>query len=314
MSESLKATKVPVFRKGMLYTDWRKEVEIWRATNDLRKVNKQVQAGLLFESLQGKQRETVLSELTVAEITGENGLQNIFTKLDAYFEGNKTKNAFQAHDDLMSFRRNSATSMEDFLIEFQLKVNKVEAAGTALPDGVLGYTLLNCANLSHDKVEICRATCTDLNFNTVKAQLEKIGLGSKQMSSSGDFSVNSEGSSNIKVENAYFGNCNPNNMNNNSSDSDSNECDDIYFSSAQWRQRNKFHKYQSQQLTSGNSQSSFQLNPTDKFGHVMGCDKCKCVYHWIIDCPYASDLEKNDVLRKKAFRNRNKYNSSQKPL
>ena len=213
MSESLKATKVPVFRKGMLYSDWRKEINIWQATNDLRKVKKEIQAGTLFESLEGKPRETVLSELTVAEIICENGLKNMFAKLDVYFEGNKTKNAFHAHDDLLSFRRQSATSMEDFLIEFQLKVNKVKAAGTALPDGVLGYTLLNCANLSPEKVEICRATCSDLNFKTVKAQLEKIGLGSKHKSSSSDFCVNEEGSSNIKVENAYFGNCHSSNIN-----------------------------------------------------------------------------------------------------
>ena len=91
MSESLKATKVPVYRKGSLYTDWKKEIEVWRATNDIRKVNKQVQAGVLFESLEGKFRETVLSELTVPEITGANGVDKILSKLDAFFEGNEKK-------------------------------------------------------------------------------------------------------------------------------------------------------------------------------------------------------------------------------
>lgn len=314
MSDNAKATKVPVFRKGMLYSDWRKEVKIWQATNDLRNVKKEVQAGLLFESLVGKPRETVLSELQVEEIICAAGLTNIFRKLDNYFEGNKTKNAFQAHDELMSFTRAPGTSMEDFLIEFQLKVNKVKAAGTALPDGVLGYTLLNCANLSPGKVEIVRATCTDLNFNTVKAQLEKIGLGSKQKSSSSDFSVIEEASSSIKVENTYFGNLNPSSINIDSSDSDGDDFDKIYFSSSQFAQRNKNHNYHSQQFASDNSHQGLQLNPTDKFGHVLGCAKCKCVYHWIIDCPYASESEKNAVLRKKGFRNSNKFYKNKKPL
>ena len=313
MSDNAKATKVPVFRKDMLYSDWRKEVKIWQATNDLRNVKKEVQAGLLFESLVGKPRETVLSELNVEEIICTNGLTNIFAKLDIYFEGNKTKNAFQAHDDLNSFRRDPSMSIEDFLIEFQLKVNKVKAAGTTLPDGVLGYTLLNCANLSPKQVEIIRATCTDLNFKTVKAQLEKIGLGSKQNSSCSDFSVNEGASSSIKVESAYFGNCNIND-NTDSSDSDSNDFDRIYFSSSQFKQRNKSHNYQSQQFTSGNSHQNYQLNPTDKFGHVLGCAKCKCVYHWIIDCPYASESEKNTVLRRNGFKNSNKFNSNRKTL
>ena len=229
MSESLKATKVPVYRKGSLYTDWKKEIEVWRATNDIRKVNKQVQAGVLFESLEVKFRETVLSELTVPEITGANGVDKILSKLDAFFEGNKTKNAFQAHDDLMSYRRSSETSIEDFLIEFQLKVNKVKSAGTTLPDGVLGYYLLNSANLSPERKEMVRATCTDLTFANVRAQLEKVGLDCKQKThSSGDFSVHDATTSNIKVENTYYGHFDAMNINNASSDSDSNEYDNIW--------------------------------------------------------------------------------------
>ena len=318
MADSLKATKVPVYRKGSLYTDWKKEIEVWRATNDVRKVNKQVQAGVLFESLEGKFCETVLSELTVVEITGQDGVDKILEKLDAFFEGNKTKNAFQAHDDLMSYRRNPETSIEDFLIEFQLKVNKVKSAGTTLPDGVLGYTLLNSANLSPDKKEMCRATCSDLTFSNVRAQLEKIGLSSKHKSHTvSDFSVH-DAASNIKVENTYYGNFDPQNRDNASSDSDSNEFDDIYFSSQNWgRQSYKSQNRQpgsNQFNISNNNQNKFQLNPVDKFGHVMGCDKCKCVYHWIIDCPYASSAEKNEVLRKNAFRNRSKGNFHKKPL
>ena len=151
---SLKPTKVPVFKKDQSYSDWRKELKIWEATNNIRQVDKKVLAGQLFESLEGKPRQTALSELSVDEIIGDEGLTLIFEKLDTFFEGNKTQNAFQAHDDLMSFKRSPETNIEDFLIEFQLKVNKVKAAGTNLSDGVLGYTLLNCANLPQDKKDI----------------------------------------------------------------------------------------------------------------------------------------------------------------
>ena len=119
---SLKATKVPVFRKDMLYSDWRKELSIWEATNNIRGVDPQVQAGLLFESLEGKARQTVLSELTVAQITGTTGVKAITDRLDSFFKGDVTKCAFQAHDDMNNFRRSPDTNIEDFLIEFQLKV------------------------------------------------------------------------------------------------------------------------------------------------------------------------------------------------
>ena len=125
------------------------------------------------------------------------------------FEGNKTKNAFEAHNALMKFKLDSSMNVEDFLVEFQIKVNKVKASGTTLPDGVLGYTLLNRANLHSDKVEMIRATCAELDFNTVKAQLEKIGLGKSSSSHSNDTikysSSKSEPSSSIKVEELYYG-------------------------------------------------------------------------------------------------------------
>ena len=59
---------------------------------------------------------------------------------------------------------------------FQLKVNKVKASGTKLSDGVLAYTLLNCANLPEDKYDLIKATCTELSYKNVRAQLEKMGF------------------------------------------------------------------------------------------------------------------------------------------
>ena len=138
-------------KKGQPYKDWKKELDIWKLTNTKLGVDKAVQAGILFESLEGIPRDTVLSELTVAEITHDEGVDNIIRALDAFLLGNETQNAFTAHDDLMSFRRKPDMNMESFLVEFQLRVNKVKAAGNVLPDGVLGYTLLTCANLSQDK-------------------------------------------------------------------------------------------------------------------------------------------------------------------
>ena len=67
-------------------------------------------------------------------------------------------------------------TMQNFIIQFLLKVNKVKSYGTVLSEGVLGYTLLNSANLSEDKRDMVKATYSELNFNNVKAQLEKIGF------------------------------------------------------------------------------------------------------------------------------------------
>ena len=86
------------------YIDWKKELSVWQATNTAIGVEKRIQAGILFESLDGPPRQTVLSELTVEEITSDVGVENIIKTLDIYFKGNVTKNAFSHIDELMSYR------------------------------------------------------------------------------------------------------------------------------------------------------------------------------------------------------------------
>ena len=176
MSNSVKPTKVPSLRDDSLYSDWKKEVKIWINTNDKLGCIKSVLSGTLFESLTGQARSTVLSTLQVDEITDDDGVNNILKTLDEFFLDNEVKNAFEAHDELVKYRRKINTSFKEFLVEFNLKVNKVKLSGTELSDGVLGYMLLNCANLSAEKENMIRATCNKLDVKSVKSQLEKIAL------------------------------------------------------------------------------------------------------------------------------------------
>ena len=96
-----KPTKVPAMRKGQPYGDWRKELKVWEATNTSLNVDKNIQSGTLFESLEGTARQTVLSELSVAELTADDGIQNITNTLDKFFLGDETQNAYNAIDELM---------------------------------------------------------------------------------------------------------------------------------------------------------------------------------------------------------------------
>ena len=178
MSNSVKPTKVPSLRDDSLYSDWKKEVKIWINTNDKLGCIKSVLSGTLFESLTGQARSTVLSTLQVDEITDDDGVNNILKTLDEFFLDNEVKNAFEAQDELVKYRRKTNTSFKEFLVEFNLKVNKVKLSGTELSDGVLGYMLLNCANLSAEKENMIQATCNKLDVKSIKSQLEleKIAL------------------------------------------------------------------------------------------------------------------------------------------
>ena len=84
MSKS-KPIKVPVMRNLQPYEDWKKELEVWRLNNEVLEVDKKLQAGFLLRSLNGLNRDTVMSELTVAELTAEDGVEKIISTLDSFF-------------------------------------------------------------------------------------------------------------------------------------------------------------------------------------------------------------------------------------
>lgn len=289
-----KPTKVPVMRQNQPYGDWKKELEVWEATNKILDVDSKILSGTLFESLEGISRQTVLSELTVAEITAEEGVKNITDTLDKFFLGNVTQNAYSVIDDFFIYKRPSETTMEKFIIEFQLKVNKVKASGTTLSDEVLGYALLKAANLSDDKHSMCRATCNDMKFSTVKTQLEKVGFGTSMKSQH----YSSATTSKVKVENCFYGDFPESALNHDYSDISDDDLNGerVYYSGSRSNFRNP-----------GNSgERSFKKNPTDSFGYVRACSFCKCQYHWLVDCPYAPA----DVRNRLPQRSRSKPGSS----
>ena len=142
--------------------------------------------------------------------------------------------------------------MENFLVKFQLKVNKARASGTVLSERVLGYILLNSANLPEEKHYVVKAMCDELNFKNVIAQLKKIGF-SKSIKNSRNFVLEPR-TSKLKIEERVF------------------------------YTENKSTVYR-----------KFKTKPTNQFGHVLrACSFCNCLYHWLVDCPYASNsLKKN---------------------
>lgn len=175
--------------------------------------------------------------------------------------------------------------MENFIVQFQLKVNKVKASGTVLSDGVLGYALLNSANLSSEKHDMVRATCDELSFSKVKIQLEKIGMAkSGSTTPSMKFHSKSE-SPPVKVESCWYGDMPSDEDEHQDNERGSSDEDKVFYSKT-------FHQ--------DSSTSKFKLNSVDRFGHIRACSYCKCVYHWMANCPYAPQALKNNLKSKES--------------
>ena len=283
-------TKVPVMKQDQPFEDWRKELHIWELTNTSLKVEPNIQAGILFESLEGKQRQTVLSELSVKDIASDDGVQNIVKTLSFFYSGNETQNGFTAIDNLLNYKRPTNLSLDEFIVEFNLIINKVRASGAVLSESMLGYTLLNAANLSEDRRSMVRATCNEITYKTVKSQIEKVGIGSIAGNSSKYAS-----DTKVKVE-QVFHECNRS--------SEIHCCESSESSSEEDSNGDKvFYAGRNSRMDSFQSNRKPKMNPVDKFGHVRACAFCKCHYHWLAECPYAPSSVKSDLANKSRYKN-----------
>ena len=93
------------------YDDWTKLIGIWRKVTSLTN-DKQGPAVALV--LQGEAQKAVL-ELKTEELTAEDGLDKIITRLDKIYAKDKLSQTFSNLELFESYKRASNISMRDFL-------------------------------------------------------------------------------------------------------------------------------------------------------------------------------------------------------
>ena len=122
----------------MTYAEWKKELDIWSDFTDL---DAERQGGALFLTLTGKARQAVLAGVSRDKIKETTGLKAITKCLDDLFEKDKSQSSFTAYEDFTSYRRSKNCSIQEYLVEFNIKYNKVKSFEMVLPDGVLAFYL-----------------------------------------------------------------------------------------------------------------------------------------------------------------------------
>lgn len=287
--------------EDLTYDNWKKEIGIWEFQSNLEKSKK---GGALFLSLEGKARQTVLAEVEVDAINCDDGVTNILGALDRFYKKDESKSAFSAFDDFIKYRRDPGMSLKDYLIEFNLKCHKIENFDMKLPTGVLAYLLLSCANISQEKMEICRATCPELTYEKMKETIEKVGVGTSS-SSFNDSKIKFSSQENsgppssnktldlstlqIKQEPVFHAD-----MNSNQYEDFDNSDEEVYYgnnnrkfafnnkrSSSRFRSggNNLFNKFNSSKKLGSSS-----FNPIDEFGNTLMCKYCHSLCHLVADC------------------------------
>ena len=159
----------PALSKYKTYDDWIKTLNIWPKFSDLAK-NKQ-QGPSVFLSLEGEAQEAVL-ELAEDVINSDSGL--LRDKMSCIYKKDELLKKYEAWGTFETYKHSSNTSMQEFLNEFTRRYNKAKSFGTTMSDDILAYCLLNSANLSKQHQQLAKATISDLKFDTIKDQLNKI--------------------------------------------------------------------------------------------------------------------------------------------
>ena len=94
--------------------------------------------------------------------------------LDKLFKKDETLQKYQALEVFETYRRPTSSSIQKFLNEFEKWYNKIKSFGTTIPDDIIAYCLLKCANLSEQHKQLAKAIVSDLKYELMKDQLKRI--------------------------------------------------------------------------------------------------------------------------------------------
>ena len=219
--------------------------------------------------------------------------------MDSFYKTDQVKSGCAALDKLIKYRRPKDLAIDKFFIEMNLMMNKVETLDVKIPDAFKAYLLLECANLSQNKKEICRATCAKLTCKDMRGQIEKVGYDAESTSSSTSNEHNTKTEfSVIKTEPAtetlYVQSCLHCGTDTAlSSDDEVNQNDTFYTSKSKFQRpfsnnrshNSKQNQYNNSPYNNNDSRNRPSPNPLNKFGHYTTCDYCKSIFHYLPSCP-----------------------------
>ena len=274
------------------YEDWKTDVGIWSDCTDLAAAK---QGGAVFLSLSGKAQATVRAGVTRDEMKSSDGLDKVLAALDVLFKKDETCSSYSTYEHFTKFKRSPDMSIEDYMIEFNIRYSKVKTLKMSLPDGVLAYYLLECANLTEEQQNICRATCTELTFSSMKEKIQRVTSGGDKKSkyenqfySHEHFQYQDEAAAAAYqyqqqyVEPPYdyqyeqeIPNSIPTEEEHVEMSQTEPQNNEIYYTPARGGKTSPYR----------HPNSYPRLNRPDEFGNPSRCGYCKSIFHYFAECP-----------------------------
>ena len=97
----------PELNNDTNYSDWRKDVKVWRMVN--KDADKKQLGGMLYLSLKGKAREYV-RDISEADLGGDTGFELVLQKLDEIYLKEKDTRAYLAFEEFVNYKKKMMTT------------------------------------------------------------------------------------------------------------------------------------------------------------------------------------------------------------
>lgn len=277
----------PVFGSEVSYETWKNDIMIWRELTDLPKGK---QALAIHLTLTGKARQAS-GELGVVDLKKDDGVDTLLKKLDELFLLDKGRRQFNVFRDLYNLRRPSATSVGDFVNEFERVYYRFTQEAMTLPDAVIAFMLLTSCDLEEQQFQLVMSAIPDVSFANMKSTLKrvfagKVGFASDGLSSSG-----------IKIEPVFYNTDQPADVfRGRGVDSrcivgagmgrgrPSYRGRGSYYSSVEYGNNSQGTR---RATRSHGRYNGRRLNPLGSDGQVSRCVICDSRYHWARYCPHS---------------------------
>ena len=116
----------PSLSNSKSYSDWLKLIEVWRKFTSL---EPEKQGPAIVLSFEGEAQDAIL-ELNTNDITDKDGVNKIIERLNRLYKKDELTGKYNALESFETYKRNSNTSIRNFLTELEKRYNKTNSHGT----------------------------------------------------------------------------------------------------------------------------------------------------------------------------------------
>ena len=136
---------IPIYTVGKSIETYEREVEAWRQVTSY--TDKKKQAIVLTLALSDELKEHVWDNISEDDLKKDEGVTTYLAFLKASYGGDELLDSLENYRNFQSFRRREGQSINDYITEFNAKINKVQKKGTKIPTEILAFELMTKARI-----------------------------------------------------------------------------------------------------------------------------------------------------------------------